>query len=476
MTVWTKRQLLNTDGWTSTSGQLLANDTVRAAVSAKLVDALFQRVDVAEKLKQQLPDQLQAAAPVLAGAVENLAPRAANAVLGTNAAQTLWEQANRRMHEQLKAVLRGEKIRNVSTANGDVTLDLRPLVHSLADRLGIADEVKANAPPNAGVILIMRANKLEAAQKAVRVIKALTIFLIIVVLALYALALWLARPSRRKVLGGIGGCIFGVGLLLLIFQRLLGNVITDSLVKVDANKPAGHEIWQIVTSELRDIGIALIVYGLVAIAGSDPCRAESRRRHGAALARARLPAERRGRLRGRRRDPAHPRRLGSSRPGPEAARDTRALRAHPVGRGAPASAVAARIPGDHGSCPSGGRRARVAGRAASFVGICRAHLSSPSSCLLVLPGPWNIVGFVVVTLLWFGELFLWSRTVKRKRRVVGAETLIGQIAIVTEACRPVGQVRLDGETWEANCQAGANRDDRVRVIGRDELTLIVEPA
>ena len=96
--------------------------------------------------------------------------------------------------------------------------------------------------------------------------------------------------------------------------------------------------------------------------------------------------------------------------------------------------------------------------------------------LLVLPGPWNIIGFVVITLLWFGELFLWSRTVKRKRRVVGAETLIGQIAIVTEACRPVGQVRLDGETWEANCQAGANRDDRVRVIGRDELTLVVEPA
>ncbi len=114
----------------------------------------------------------------------------------------------------------------------------------------------------------MHANQLEAAQKAVRVIKALTIFLLIAVLALYALALWLARPSRRKVLGGIGGCVFGVGLLLLIFQRLLGNVITDSLVKVNANKPAGHEIWQIVTSELRDIGIALVVYGLVAIAGA----------------------------------------------------------------------------------------------------------------------------------------------------------------------------------------------------------------
>jgi len=268
LTVWTKRQLLNTDGWTSTSGQLLANDTVRGAVSAKLVDALFQRVDVAEELKQRLPDQLQAAAPVLAGAVANLAPRAANAVLGTDAAQALWENANRHMHEQLRAVLRGEDISNVATANGDVTLDLRPLVHSLADRLGIADRVKANAPPNAGVILIMRANKLDAAQKAVRAIKVLSIFILFAVLALYALALWLAGPSRRRVLGGVGGCIFGVGLLLIILQRLLGNAIVDSIVKVDANEPAGHEIWEIVTSELRDIGIALVVYGLVAVVGS----------------------------------------------------------------------------------------------------------------------------------------------------------------------------------------------------------------
>lgn len=146
LTVWTKRQLLNTDGWTSTSGQLLANDAVRGAITAKLVDALFQRVDVADELKQRLPDQLQAAAPVLAGALENVAPRAANAVLGTDAAQALWQHANRTMHEQLRAVLRGDKVRNVSTANGDVTLDLRPLVLQLADRLGIADKVKANAP------------------------------------------------------------------------------------------------------------------------------------------------------------------------------------------------------------------------------------------------------------------------------------------------------------------------------------------
>ena len=95
--------------------------------------------------------------------------------------------------------------------------------------------------------------------------------------------------------------------------------------------------------------------------------------------------------------------------------------------------------------------------------------------LLVLDGPWNIVAFVVVTLLWFVELYGWSRTVRKQRRVVGAQTLIGQEALVTEACRPEGQVRLDGETWGARCAVGASAGDRVRVIGRDKLVLIVEP-
>ena len=95
--------------------------------------------------------------------------------------------------------------------------------------------------------------------------------------------------------------------------------------------------------------------------------------------------------------------------------------------------------------------------------------------LLVLPGPWNIVAFVVVTLLWFVELFGWSRTVRRQRRAVGAETLIGQTAVVTQPLRPSGQVRLDGETWEARSTAAVSVGDQVRVIGRDKLTLIVEP-
>jgi membrane protein implicated in regulation of membrane protease activity len=96
--------------------------------------------------------------------------------------------------------------------------------------------------------------------------------------------------------------------------------------------------------------------------------------------------------------------------------------------------------------------------------------------LLLLPSPWNVIGFIVVLPIWVLELFAWNRTVKHRRKAVGAQTLIGKDAVVSTPCRPVGQVRLNGEIWEARCAAGASPGDRVRVIGRDGLTLVVEAA
>jgi membrane-bound serine protease (ClpP class) len=95
--------------------------------------------------------------------------------------------------------------------------------------------------------------------------------------------------------------------------------------------------------------------------------------------------------------------------------------------------------------------------------------------LLLLSSPWNVVAFLVLLPLWVLELFGWNRTTKRHKKAVGAQTLIGREAVVSTPCRPVGQVRLDGEIWEARCEAGADTGERVRVTGRQRLTLLVEP-
>ena len=96
--------------------------------------------------------------------------------------------------------------------------------------------------------------------------------------------------------------------------------------------------------------------------------------------------------------------------------------------------------------------------------------------VFLLPSPWNVVALLACIALFFGELAFWNRTVRHRHKQVGAQTLIGRAATVRTACRPDGQVRLGGETWDARCDQGADPGDQVVVKARDDLTLIVERA
>ena len=96
--------------------------------------------------------------------------------------------------------------------------------------------------------------------------------------------------------------------------------------------------------------------------------------------------------------------------------------------------------------------------------------------LIVLPSPWGLTAFLVCLVLGCFEAGYWWRRTRGNRVEVGAETLIGKRASVVVACRPVGQVAVAGERWEARCDAGADVGEIVTVVGRDELLLIVEPA
>lgn len=100
--------------------------------------------------------------------------------------------------------------------------------------------------------------------------------------------------------------------------------------------------------------------------------------------------------------------------------------------------------------------------------------------IFLVPSPWSIVVLVVACILEVGEITLlrrWSKRIgRRTKATTGAEAMTGKVAEVTDDCRPVGMVRLDGELWEARCEAGASRGDSVVVERLDGLTLVVSPA
>ena len=269
LTVWAKRQLLDDQAWANSSTQLLANDEVRGAIAQKLSDGLFARIDVEAQLRERLPPRSQAAAAPLAAALQNnVGPAAADRLLQRPRVQTLWQNANKRAHAAVLRVLEGKDLGpngNISTANGEVTLDLRPAITRLATRLGIEDRLKANADPTAGQIVLMKSDQLGAAQTAVKILKALSSLLVIAVFALFGLAIYLARGRRRWLLGATGASLLFVGLLIGALRRFLGGVIVDSLVKTEANKHPVSVIWGIETSVLRDLAILLVVYGALVL-------------------------------------------------------------------------------------------------------------------------------------------------------------------------------------------------------------------
>ena len=95
---------------------------------------------------------------------------------------------------------------------------------------------------------------------------------------------------------------------------------------------------------------------------------------------------------------------------------------------------------------------------------------------LVLPDPWDVIALAAGLVLGGFEVFFWWRTVRNRTVRTGAEAMIGTSARVIAPCHPEGEVWIEGARWRARCEAGADVDDMVTVVARQELLLIVEPA
>lgn len=95
--------------------------------------------------------------------------------------------------------------------------------------------------------------------------------------------------------------------------------------------------------------------------------------------------------------------------------------------------------------------------------------------LVLLPSPWSwllVVGAAAVDVVETAALVWWS---KRRRAAVGVETLVGRRATAATALAPGGQVRVDGELWEARSPVHVDPGAEVTIRGVEALTLEVEP-
>jgi membrane-bound serine protease (ClpP class) len=120
-----------------------------------------------------------------------------------------------------------------------------------------------------------------------------------------------------------------------------------------------------------------------------------------------------------------------------------------------------------GALGIGGILAFVAGALFLFEGP-----GSDTSFAISLP---LILGVAAITAALIFGVIAAALQARKRPPSTGAEQLIGSVGEVVDWHSPHGSVRVHGEIWAARSERTLNRGDSVRVVGRDRLTLIVEP-
>ncbi len=262
LTIWVKREVLDTDTFTASTTELMRNPQVQSAMAAFLVDQIYENVDVKADLQKQLPNNLKGLAGPAAAALNDYGTRAATRLLATDAVINLVQAATRRAHSEFLRI-----VDDKPGAGQKVYLQLRPVVLKLASRLGLEDQVAAKLPPDAGQFVVLDDSNvtISTVRQSVKLVRALSLFLLLVVVGLYAGAIWLARGWRREAILRCGGGVLIVGLLLFVIRRVLQGVLLDALVGQRSARPAVSAAYLILTELLMAIAWTAVAVGTITV-------------------------------------------------------------------------------------------------------------------------------------------------------------------------------------------------------------------
>jgi len=267
VTTWVDRQMFDNHAWNKATTKIVQDSQVQAALSTYVVNQLYDNVDVAAALAQRLPPNLKPLGPPLAGALRDPATRGVAFLFTRPRIQNLIVEASAVAHEKLVNVLENKTGLGISTGGGVVTVDLHELVTEVGISLGLPASALDKLPADAGTVTLLKSDQLSTAQTAVRALHALSAWLLVLVLAMYATAVYLARGARRPVLRNVGWALVLVGLVVLVIRRVAGNYITDTLAAPGYTQ-ATHHLWLIGTAILGQIGAATILYGVLMALGA----------------------------------------------------------------------------------------------------------------------------------------------------------------------------------------------------------------
>ena len=267
LSLYVKREALDQGQFKQTAQELIASPAIQSQVAATLVDTLYSNVDVAAALKSALPTNLKGLAGPIAGFSRQLIDRGAPELLARPRAQQAFVAAASLSQQELVKVLHGQT-KLLQTSNGNVVLDLTPLVQQLGNRFTFLSKLTDQIPTGSAQVTILKSSDLKLAQDVTHWLEQVADYLWIVALACFVGAIWLAQGRRRQQVRALGIGLIVVGVLVIGARWLTGKYLVDHLVQSDSVRPAVSDAWQILTRPLAASGLVALVVGVLTALGA----------------------------------------------------------------------------------------------------------------------------------------------------------------------------------------------------------------
>ena len=268
LAVWTKNTLLDSDQYVSTVAPLAKNKEIIDAAATQLTASIVNEKTVTAKVRDALPPRADFIAPAVATGVETLVHRVTLRILSSERFQKVWERANERAHDQVVDVLTGKGSKTITTNNGEVAVNLGPVVERVQKRLsalGVNIFSAADAKRISPRFVLIQSDELKSAQTATDLLQKGAIVLPIITLLLFAAAIALSRHRRKAVLhAGLG---LAVGMLVILVAFNVGRSFYLDAVKA-ANHDAAAAVYDQVLNFLRLSARTGVVLGLVIAIGA----------------------------------------------------------------------------------------------------------------------------------------------------------------------------------------------------------------
>jgi hypothetical protein len=277
--VWTANQVADTNRYVANMAPLIKNPAIQNALTNKITNAIVTQINVKGLTDQAAAALSQNGLPRIGGLLQGVSGSLASGVAGFVHSRVqkivtsprmakAWARVNRGAHEQLVVTLSGRGRPGVSVRNGEVTLDLAPLIAIAKQDLSARGLTAVNKIPEVHTAFPLFPSKdLVKAQRAYRLINDLKIALPILTLGLLGLGVAVARRHRRALIGaglGFAASMVMLGAALTIARSIYLNSVPPTVLPSDAAAAAFDILVRFIRTTLR----TLLVVGLVVAAGA----------------------------------------------------------------------------------------------------------------------------------------------------------------------------------------------------------------